>query len=91
MAENTPPDGRVAEPSLVYDAGERRTHEEHAAKAYDFAQRAESFARFAGSVSEEGWKLSPAEEDACRHRAQWHATMAVYEALREGIATRTTV
>jgi hypothetical protein len=80
-ANSTPSDGLAAEPALIYDAGKRRTHDEHAAEARNFAQRAESFARFAESVSEEGWKLSPSEEDACRHRAQWHATMAVYHAI----------
>lgn len=93
MGKNTPPDGSTVEPALIYDAGERRTHAEHAAKAYDLARRADSIGIFARDAMDAGkpdsarwWMVA----ESTRDRAQWHATMAVYEALREGIATRTT-
>jgi hypothetical protein len=68
MAKSTPSDGPVTEPAPVYDAGERRTHAEHAAEAYDLAQRAD--AMYGGP-------------EAVAARAQWHATMAIYEALTQ--------
>lgn len=56
------------EPALIYDAGERRTHGQHAAEAYDFAKRADDLRAMVKSA------------ESCDRRAQWHATMAVYEA-----------
>jgi hypothetical protein len=67
------PDGSAAESALIYDAGERRTHAEHVAEAYDFAQRADDFAAMARHDTER----------RLNERAQWHATMAVYEALTQ--------
>jgi hypothetical protein len=62
----------LPEPLLIYDAGERRTHAEHAAEAYDFQRRAENLLQLDVAVSER-----------CAATARWHATMAVYEALAE--------
>lgn len=56
--------------SEVYDAGEHRLHYQHAALAYDFAQRADNFAEMARHDTEQ----------RLNERAQWHATMALYEA-----------
>lgn len=70
------------EPSVVYDAGERRRHDQHATEAYDFASRAESLLQMA----ENSTALSVSQRyivagERTMARAQWHATMAVYEAL----------
>lgn len=61
-------------PALVYEAGDRRTHAEHAAEAYDLASRAESLRQMEGHL----------RHDAAREAmalAQWHAAMATYELL----------
>lgn len=59
------------EPSVVYAAGEHRSHSEHAAEAYDLMRRAEAMYP--------NW--TPGDIERTRALAQWHATMAVYEAL----------
>jgi hypothetical protein len=93
MAENTPSDGSVAEPALVYNAGERRTHAEHAAEAYDSARRADDLERlsqspmpdFTDEDAYDDWSTNVRRyrraANNCRERAQWHATMAVYHAI----------
>lgn len=64
----------LPEPAAVYEAGERRTHDEHAAKAYELARRAQALTQMNGC-------LRPEAADAAMAHAQWHATMAVYELL----------
>lgn len=72
----------MAETAVVYDAGEQRTHAEHAAEAYDHAARADALIAMRDTAVESGTRerleMAAAVSDA---RAQWHATMAVYEAL----------
>jgi predicted RNA-binding protein Jag len=81
----TSPDGHDAEPAIVYDAGERRTHAEHAAEAYDFAQRADALQALAERAMEDALEFRGERHEVaslrCAERAQWHATMAVYHAI----------
>jgi hypothetical protein len=64
----------LPEAALVYEPGERRSHAEHAAEAYDLARRAQALRQMDGH----------SRQDAATNAmtcAQWHATMAVYELL----------
>jgi hypothetical protein len=72
MANSTGSADDTAEPALIYDAGERRTHAEHAAEAYDLAARADGLRQMG--------KITIAE--LVERRSQWHATMALYEVTR---------
>jgi hypothetical protein len=75
VTNSTPPDGPAVEPALIYDAGERRTSAEHAAEALDFARRANAM-----------YDWRDGRYERAMDAAKWHATMAVYEALREARA-----
>jgi hypothetical protein len=68
--------------AVVYDAGERRTHAEHAAEAYDFAQRADALL----AMRDEQTEMVAA---VCLARAQWHATMAIYHATTPETSSQT--
>lgn len=61
----------AAQDDRSYAAGARRSHDEHAAEAYDFANLAQ--------VASEAGRYQAARDASAS--AQWHATMAVYEAL----------
>jgi hypothetical protein len=80
VPNSTSHDGSTVEPALIYDGGERRTHVEHAAEAYDCAHRADDYEAITDRPSGRtpGDLLVIERLDA---RAQWHATMAVYEAI----------
>lgn len=67
------------EPALVYDAGERRTHDQHAIEAYDFAARGDDLRAMVKSSMNP--MLTQMNAETCDRRAQWHATMAVYASL----------
>lgn len=83
MANSTDPVGDTTEPAVVYDAGERRRHDQHAAEAYDLAGRAQHLNRFANDAVRAGYDDAAYWAEVAqqtRDSAQWHATMAVYEA-----------
>lgn len=67
--------------SEVYDAGGHRLHYQHAAEAYDFAERADDMQRFADRSDGDKRMRYVRLAESCERRAQWHATMALYEAL----------
>lgn len=85
MANGTRPSGLPVEPALIYDAGERRTHAEHAAEAYDQQRRADTLDLMADHLLGDAPEAARDEYRdaayACRGRAQWHATMATYHAI----------
>jgi hypothetical protein len=67
--------------AVVYDAGEGRTHDEHAAEAYDFARRAEIFARSLNDPDPRIAGRTLRIWETCVAGAQWHAQMATYHAI----------
>lgn len=67
-ADSTPTNGLIVDPPLIYGEHGRLSSREHAAEARRLA--------YVANAADDGYERSMS-------LAQWHATMAVYEALRE--------